>query len=495
MEKLFSLKKINKSFGKVRVLKNAELEVSKGEIHALMGENGAGKSTLMNILGGVISKDSGDIIFEGRKIEQMTPELSKKLGIGFVHQELNLAESITVAENVYMGRFPYRHKTIGLIDFKKLYDDTNRILSQLGANFKASDLVENLSPANKQLVEIARALSMKAKVIIFDEPTTSLSDQDVKNLFNIILKLKYSNISSIYISHRMKEIYEICDRITILRDGEYISTDKVKDLSEEQIIKKLVGRSLDNLYPKEAVKVGGKYLEVKNLCDTKNKVKDISFFCRKGEVVGFSGLVGSGRTELVRLLFGADSKKNGEIMIDGKKVRINSPLEAVRNGISLLTEDRKKQGLALSLSIKDNINLTSLNKFYLNHKKNIETTKKFINMLNIKVEDMDKPVSSLSGGNQQKVVLGKWLNAQSSIYIFDEPTKGIDVGAKSEIYSIINNLAKDGKTLLVVSSEIQELLGICDRIYVLNEGRITGEINIEEATQEKIMMLATKEAI
>lgn len=495
MEKLFSLNKISKSFGKVQVLENVDIEILKGEVHALMGENGAGKSTLMNVLSGVISKDSGDIMFEGKKIDQMTPELSKKLGIGFVHQELNLAESITVAENIFMGRLPYKNKLIGVIDFKKLNEDTNRILSQLGANFKAWDIVGNLSTANKQLVEIARALSLKAKVIIFDEPTTSLSDQDVKNLFNIIMKLKYSNISSIYISHRMKEIYEICDRITILRDGKCISTDRVKELSEEQIIQKLVGRSLDNLYPKENVEIGEKHLEVKDLCDNKGLVKNNSFFCRKGEIVGFAGLVGSGRTELVRLIFGADHKKSGEILIDGKKVRITCPTDAIKHGISLLTEDRKNQGLALSLSIKDNITLTSLNKLYLEQKKNVEIANKFINTLNIKIEDMDKPVSSLSGGNQQKVVLAKWLNANSSIYIFDEPTKGIDIGAKSEIYSIVNNLAKEGKSLLVVSSEISELLGLCDRIYVLNNGRIAGEISREEATQEKIMEFATREEI
>lgn len=494
MENLFSMKNINKRFGKVQVLKDVQLTVNKGEIHALMGENGAGKSTLMNILSGALKKDSGTIEFEGKEIKEATPEIAEQLGIGFVHQELNLAESISVAENVFMNRLPYKNKALGIIDFKELYQQTQNILNILGAKFKPTDIVEYLSTANKQLVEIAKAISLNAKVIIFDEPTTSLSEQDVEVLFIVIRALKEKGISSVYISHRMKEIYELCDRITIMRDGKYISTNPVEDLTSEEIIQMLVGRSLDNLYPKEEVSIGDIHLRVEGLSDKKAYLENISFYARKGEVVGFAGLVGSGRTETMRMIFGADRSATGTISIEGREVKINSPVDAIKNGICLLTEDRKHQGLALTLSIKDNINISSLNKTLINNKKMSETSQRFVKALRIKTNDDNNPVSSLSGGNQQKVVLAKWLNTENQIYIFDEPTKGIDVGAKSEIYAIINQLAKDGKTVLIVSSEIPELLGICDRIYVLSEGRITGELNAEEATQEKIMAYATPQA-
>lgn len=488
---LFSMKGINKSFGPVKVLKNVQLEVEKGEIHALMGENGAGKSTLMNILGGVIQKDSGEILFGNQMIENHSPQIAKDLGIGFVHQEFNLAESLTVAENIYMGRLPYKNEKLGIVDYKKLHDNTEYYLNMLGVNIKPTDVVYKLSTASKQMIEIAKALSLNAKVIIFDEPTTSLSDKDVEVLFIIINALKQKGISSVYISHRMEEIHQLCDRITILRDGQYISTDNVKDLTDQEIIKKLVGRNLDNLYPERNVEVGEIALEVKNLSDTKGAVKNVSFNVRKGEVVGFAGLVGSGRTELMRLVFGADPVESGEIFVKGQKVNIKSPVEAINNGICLLTEDRKNQGVALGLSIKENINMTALKSNIINHKEVKKKVDELVENLQIKISSVDKPVSSLSGGNQQKVVLAKWLNTSNDIYIFDEPTKGIDIGAKSEIYAIINQLVADGKAVIIVSSEIPELLGTVDRTYVLNEGRLTGELSIEESTQEKIMELAT----
>lgn len=488
---LFSMKDINKSFGPVEVLKNVQLEVEKGEIHALMGENGAGKSTLMNILGGVIQKDSGEILFGNQMIENHSPQIAKDLGIGFVHQEFNLAESLTVAENIYMGRLPYKNEKLGIVDYKKLHDNTEYYLNMLGVNIKPTDVVYKLSTASKQMIEIAKALSLNAKVIIFDEPTTSLSDKDVEVLFVIINALKQKGISSVYISHRMEEIHQLCDRITILRDGQYISTDNVKDLTDQEIIKKLVGRNLDNLYPERNVEVGEITLEVKNLSDTKGAVKNVSFNVRKGEVVGFAGLVGSGRTELMRLVFGADPVESGEIFVKGQKVNIKSPVEAINNGICLLTEDRKNQGVALGLSIKENINMTALKSNIINHKEVKKKVDELVENLQIKISSVDKPVSSLSGGNQQKVVLAKWLNTSNDIYIFDEPTKGIDIGAKSEIYAIINQLAADGKAVIIVSSEIPELIGTVDRTYVLNEGRLTGELSIEESTQEKIMELAT----
>lgn len=490
---LFSMTGIEKSFGKVDVLHGCELEVKKGEIHALMGENGAGKSTMMNILGGVFPKDAGTIIFENQEINQLTPDVAEKLGIGFVHQELNLAEDITVAENVYIGRLPYKNNALGIIDWKKLNEDTQYHLNILGASFKPTDKVVSLSTANKQLVEIAKALSLNAKVIIFDEPTTSLSNADVDVLFIVIRALRDKGISSIYISHRMAEIFELCERITIMRDGTYISTDYVKDLSNDEIIQKLVGRSLENLYPKDPTEIGEVYVEAKNFGDKSGFLKDISFTAKKGEVVGFAGLVGSGRTEIMRLLFGADRIHKGQILIDGKAVSIKTPVDAIAHGICLLTEDRKHQGLALGLSIKDNISVTNLKDFILKHKVINATADQLIKDVTIKVADKELPASSLSGGNQQKVVLAKWLNSNSEIYIFDEPTKGIDVGAKSEIYQIINNLAKQGKTIIIVSSEIPELLGVTDRIYVVREGKITGELLTSEATQENIMTFATME--
>ncbi|GHU38511.1 monosaccharide-transporting ATPase [Bacilli bacterium] len=493
METLFSMKGIEKSFGKVDVLHGCELEVRKGEIHALMGENGAGKSTLMNILGGVFPKDKGSIVFEGQKLKTLTPDVAEKLGIGFVHQELNLAEDVTVAENVYIARLPYKNDLLGIVDWQKLNEDTQYYLNILGATFKPTDKVVSLSTANKQLVEIAKALSLNAKVIIFDEPTTSLSNADVDVLFIVIRALRDKGISSIYISHRMAEIFELCERITIMRDGTYISTDDVKDLTHDEIIQKLVGRSLDNLYPKDPTEIGNVHLEAKNLIDKSGFLKNISFTVKKGEVVGFAGLVGSGRTEIMRLLFGADRMQGGEILIDGKVVTIKSPVDAIQQGICLLTEDRKHQGLALGLSIKDNISVTNLKHFLLKHKEINATADKLIKDVTIKVADKELSASSLSGGNQQKVVLAKWLNSNSDIYIFDEPTKGIDVGAKSEIYQIINNLAKQGKTIIIVSSEIPELLGVTDRIYVVREGKITGELLTSEATQEDIMTFATME--
>ncbi|AZP93900.1 MULTISPECIES: sugar ABC transporter ATP-binding protein [Enterococcus] len=496
-ERLFSMSDIEKSFGPVHVLKKARLEVNKGEIHAFMGENGAGKSTLMNILAGLIDKDEGEIIFEGKEIPKMTPDFAQELGIAFVHQELNLAEDLSVAENIFIGRLPYKNKALGIVDFKKLYEDTQQWLNLVGSAISPTALVASLSTANKQLVEIARALSLNAKVIIFDEPTTSLSEKDVEVLFIIIRRLKEKGVSSIYISHRMKEIFELGERITIMRDGEYILTDEVKNLSEEAIIARLVGREINDLYPKQPTHLGETYLQVTNLSDSFGRVKNVSFQARRGEVLGFAGLVGSGRTETVRLIFGADRAKSGEIKLANQPVVIKSPVDAIRQGIGLLTEDRKHQGLFLGLSIQDNITITNLGGFVLKHESLNQTAHQFVQDVKIKISDIARPVVSLSGGNQQKVVLAKWLNTTNQVYIFDEPTKGIDVGAKSEIYTIINELARQGKTILIVSSEIPELLGICDRIYVFREGEITGEVVIAEyqdrkdEAQELIMTYAT----
>ena len=488
MSYLLKLENIHKSFPGVKVLKNVSMYVKPGEIHALLGENGAGKSTLMKILGGIHKQESGTLTFLDEPIGEVNPEVSKRLGIGFVHQELNLSDELTVAENIYMGRLP--EKSWGIIDHKQLYAQTEQVLAELDVSFTAKTKVRELTTANKQLVEIAKAISLDARVVIFDEPTTSLSDKDVKNLFAIIRKLSNKGVACIYISHRMKEIFELCEQATILRDGELIDSVRVADVDQNQIIRMIVGRELSDFFPKSVHHPTDTTLEVSELCDEAGRVKSVSFMAKRGEVLGFSGLVGSGRTELVRMLFGADLAKSGSVSIGGKLVSINSPVTAIQHGICLLTEDRKHQGLALGMSIIDNINLTAIDSPLINDKKLRATADKYVQALKIKVSNVANPVSSLSGGNQQKVVLGKWLNKDADIFIFDEPTKGIDVGAKAEIYEIIDNLAKSGKTIIVISSEIPELLGITDRIYVMCEGKITGCLERDRADAESIMKLS-----
>ncbi len=476
-----------KSFPGARVLKNVNFEVRAGEVHALLGENGAGKSTLMKILGGIHQPDAGTITFDGKRIPRMDTEIATQLGVGFVHQELNLSEEISVAENVYLGRLPAA--SFGMVDFKKLWADTDRVLKELGALFTPKTVVSTLTTANKQLVEIARAISQDARVIIFDEPTTSLSDKDVENLFRIIGSLKAKGVAIIYISHRMKEIFEICDRATILRDGEYVGTVTLADTDIDGIIRMMVGRELKQLYPKDRVPVGDVVLDVKGLSG--GFIRPASFHLGKGEILGFSGLVGSGRTELMRLLFGADPAESGEVRIDGRKVEIHSPPDAIANGLCLLTEDRKKQGLCLNLSIVENIHFANMKDAVLQPKKMYDKAKSLSDRLRTKTNNLNNPASSLSGGNQQKVVLSKWLNTNSRIFIFDEPTKGIDVGAKAEIYALMNDLVRQGMSIIMISSEMPELLGMADRLYVMCEGRITGELAKERFDPETIMKLAT----
>ena len=390
-----------------------------------------------------------------------------------------------------MGRLPYKNPILGIVDYKKLYNDSNDILKELGVNIKATDIVSQLPTAKKQMIEIAKAISQNAKIIIFDEPTTSLANNDVETLFRVINKLKNNDVSIIYISHRLKEIFEICDRATIMRDGTYIGSCDVKDVDQKDLIRMMVGRELNDLFPKVTVTPGDVVLECKNINSYDNKIKDASFKLRKGEVIGLSGLVGSGRTELVRLIFGADKMASGNIYIHGKKVTINNPIDAIKNKICLITEDRKKQGLCLPLSVEDNITITMLNKAILDKKVMKEVSFKYKELLKIKSSSLETAAGTLSGGNQQKIVIAKWLNTDSEIFIFDEPTKGIDVGAKSEIYNLINDLVKSGKSVIMISSEMPELLAMSDRVYVMCEGRITGELDKEDCTQEKIMELAT----
>lgn len=482
---------IDKCFPGVHALQGVRFAVRAGEVHGLLGENGAGKSTLMKILGGIYLQDSGKIIINGVDCMDMTPEKAQQIGIGFVHQELNLADALSVAENIYMGRLPYKNRQLGIIDYKQLYSDTEKILKKLGAKVRPDDIVGDLPTAQKQLLEIGRAISLKAKIVIFDEPTTSLGNEDVTVLFAVIKTLRQDGAIIIYISHRLKEIFEICDRATVLRDGRYIGTVDIPQVTQNELITMMVGRNITELFPKEFVQVGEVLLETDGLSDYGGRVKAVSFQAKRGEVVGFAGLVGAGRTEVMRLLFGADPVRRGNIKVKGRIVKIKMPYDAIKQGICFLTEDRKRQGLSLIMSVADNINMANMKDAVLNHKKLKATAEKFKVSLKIKTSSLDTPAGDLSGGNQQKVVLAKWLNTNSEIFIFDEPTKGIDVGAKAEIYQIINQLVKAKKTVIMISSELPELLGMSDRIYVMCEGRVTGEVSREEATQEKIMALAT----
>lgn len=490
-EAYLQMKHIEKQFPGVQALKGVSLAVHAGEVHGLLGENGAGKSTLMKVLGGICRQDVGEMVINAVDCTMMTPEKAQKLGVGFVHQELNLAEALSVAENIYMGRLPYKNKRLGIIDYRKLYADTEKILQKLGAKVKATDTVSDLSTAQKQLLEIGKAISQEAKILIFDEPTTALGSADVAILFEVIRALKQEGRAVIYISHRLKEIFEICDQATILRDGQYIDTVEVQAVSQNKLIKMMVGRDVTELFPKVIRQAGDLFLEVNDLSDHGGRVRDVSFQVKRGEIVGFAGLVGSGRTELVRLLFGADAIRKGQIRINGQIVKIKKPRDAIRHGICLLTEDRKQQGLSLIMTVAENINIANMKNAILKHKKMKATAEKFVRDLRIKTSSVDAPAGILSGGNQQKVVLAKWLNTAAEIFIFDEPTKGIDVGAKAEIYEMMNQIVREDKAVIMISSELPELLGMADRIYVMCEGRLTGEISRAEATQEKIITFAT----
>jgi ribose transport system ATP-binding protein len=492
MEKRLKMTDIEKRFPGVYALRGVNLEVNAGEVHGLLGENGAGKSTLMKILGGIYPQDKGEILINDIDCTAMTPEKAQALGVGFVHQELNLAEALNVAENIFMGRLPYKNKMLGIIDYQKLYRSTEAILQKLGSKVKPTDIVEKLPTAQKQLLEIGRAISLDARIVIFDEPTTSLSNDDVAALFKIINTLKQDGVAIIYISHRLKEIFEICDHATILRDGQYIGTVvDVKSVSQNTLISMMVGRDINELFPKEYGQIGETILEIQELSDYAGKVKNVSFYANRGEIVGFAGLVGSGRTEIVRMLFGADPIYKGIIKVRGQRATINTPKDAIDQGICLLTEDRKNQGLSLIMSVTENINMTNMQGVILKYSKLRAIAEKYRASLKIKTASVDTEVGNLSGGNQQKVVLAKWLNTASEVFIFDEPTKGIDVGAKAEIYQIMNQLVKENKTVIMISSELPELLGMADRIYVMCEGRLTGEILQQDATQGKIMALAT----
>lgn len=494
------LKGICKSFPGVKALDNVQLSLRPGTVHALMGENGAGKSTLMKCLFGIYKMDAGEIYMDGQKLSINNPDEAMKYGIAMVHQELQPVPARTVAENLYLGRFPT--KKIGplqVIDHKKMYEDTAYWLKEVKMDFDPKALLGTLSIGQMQSVEIAKAVSHNAKVVIFDEPTSSLSDNEVEALFNIMNDLRDKGVAMVYISHKMDEIKRIADDITIMRDGTYVGTWSADELTTDQIIAKMVGRELTNVYPERKNKPGEVIMEVKNVSSIHEKsFQNVSFNLRKGEILGFGGLVGAQRTELLEGIFGIRAIASGEIMINGKKVTIKKPVDAMKAGIGLITEDRRGNGIFGCLSIKDNVGVSIYNKhlksgFVLDHKKINEIVDDSIQKLNIKTPSMQEHIANLSGGNQQKVIVARWLANNPDILIMDEPTRGIDVGAKHEIYEIMNDLAAQGKSIIMISSEMPELLGMSDRVYVMCDGKLRGEItDREEMTQAKVMSYATQ---
>lgn len=493
------LKGVCKSFPGVKALDNVQLSLRPGTVHALMGENGAGKSTLMKCLFGIYRMDAGEVILDGKKIEINNPDEAMKYGIAMVHQELQPVPARSVAENLYLGRFPTKgFGPFKMIDHKTMYAETERWLKEVKMDFDPKAQLGSLSIGQMQSVEIAKAVSQQAKVVIFDEPTSSLSDNEVEALFRIMNDLRDKGVAMVYISHKMDEIKRIADDITIMRDGTYVGTWPAAELSTDQIIAKMVGRELTNVYPPKENKPGEVIMEVKDLCSIHEKsFQHVSFELRKGEILGFGGLVGAQRTELMEGIFGIRGIASGEIYMHGKKIRIKHPIDAMNAGIGLITEDRRGNGIFGCLSIKDNVGVSVYNKFLkagfvLDHKKINRVVDDSIKKLSIKTPSMKEHIANLSGGNQQKVIVARWLANDPDVLIMDEPTRGIDVGAKYEIYQIMIDLAKQGKGIIMISSEMPELIGMSNRILVMCNGHITGEVQGEEATQERIMSYATK---
>ena len=487
---------ISKSFPGVKALSGVSLEVRRGEVHALLGENGAGKSTLLKILSGAYTRDEGDIVIDGKPVEELNPGIAEQLGISIIYQEFSSLPHLSVAENIFLGRQPRSRG--GLIDWKKCYRDSEVLLRKVGLDIDPKLPVSSLKVAEQQMVEIAKALSKEARIIVMDEPTAPLTQREIDNLFSVIRELKKAGVAVIYVSHRLIEIKEICDRITVLRDGCYVGEALVKDVEIRDMIRMMVGRELKDMYPRSEAAVGEPVLEVEHL-STRDKLKDISLTVRKGEILGIAGLVGAGRTELARAIFGADEKSGGSVRIDGAPVSIRQPGDAIAQRIGLVPEDRKRQGLVLLMNIKENTTLASLKSLQragkLDLGKEEALSLDYMDRLQIAAPGIYETVSNLSGGNQQKVVLAKWLCADCSLLIIDEPTRGIDVGAKVEIYELMKELVEKGLGIMMISSEMPELIGVCDRIVVMHEGMITGELARDEFSEEAIMAYASGQTL
>lgn len=496
MEYVLEMKDICKSFPGVKVLENVNLQIKPGEVHALMGENGAGKSTLMKILMGIYKADKGSIVLQGQETVIHGPKDAMGKGISMIHQELNTLLDMEVAENVFVGREILKKgfSKMKIVDLDKMREETARYFREMSIDIDPRAKMRTLSVAEMQLVEIVKAISLNSKIIVMDEPTSAITEKEAQVLFAQIDRLKKQGVAIIYISHKMDEIFRISDTITVLRDGQWIGTKPASELDDNSLIKMMVGRELTDIYPKEPAPIGDVILEVKDLSRGK-KVKNVSLTLRRGEVLGIAGLVGAGRSELVETIFGLYPKTGGEIFLNGKKTDIKNPKEAIKNKIALITEDRKLTGLNLIASVKENISIVSLSKMSKNgiidKKRENEVAEKYIKELKIKTPNGNAIVGNLSGGNQQKVVLAKWLLDEPEIIIFDEPTRGIDIGAKRDIYLLINELAKERKAVIVISSEMAEVMGISDRIVVMCEGELKGEVQRDEFSQELIMSYAS----
>jgi inositol transport system ATP-binding protein len=489
-QNILQVQNLSKSFLGVKALDNIQFELKQGEVHALMGENGAGKSTFMKILMGLLQQDSGEIIFEGDTLKSNNVHENLQKGISMIHQEILVVPELTVGQNIFLGReINFRN----WLNDKAINQKAQELLNLIGVEINATTKIKNLSIAEMQMVEIAKAISNNAKVIIMDEPTSALSDKEVSLLFKIIKDLKQKGVAIIYISHKMDEIYEITDRITVLRDGKYIATKNTNELDKNALIALMVGREIDNLFPEKNLIKGDKVLSVQSL-NKKGKFEDINFEVHAGEVLGIAGLMGAGRTEIARAIFGLDKYDSGEIILNGNKIIIKSPKEAIENGIGYVSEDRKALGFIPALSINENISLSSLANFskawFVNSTNEKEASTQLANDLKIKSTGINQKVMNLSGGNQQKVVIGKVLLTSPSLIILDEPTRGVDVGAKFEIYKLINQLTEKGIAVIMISSELPEILGMSDRILVLSKGKQTALLSKKEATQEKIMHYA-----
>ena len=489
---IVSMENVSKSFPGVKALDNVQFELRAGEVMALLGENGAGKSTLMKILSGVYTRDGGTVRIFGQEYGDMTPKQAQAAGVAIIHQELNMCRHLSVAENMFLGR---EIKGTFALNNAKMEEEAGRILSELKIDISPRQIVGDLPVSKQQMVEIAKALSINAKVLIMDEPTSALTAKEIDDLFRIIHQLKEEGHGIVYISHRLEELQHIVDRVTIMRDGQYITCRDFADMTMDEIIANMVGREIKEKFPHVECEKGKKIFEVKNL-NAGKLVRDISFSVYEGEIVGFAGLMGAGRTETTRAIFGADPKESGEIFVDGKEVKIHCPMDAIRNGVVLAPEDRKKDGLCTKLSIRQNLALPNLDLVctglgVVSRTKEQNLCDEAVENLKIKTPGVDIDAGNLSGGNQQKVVVGKWLARNSRVVIFDEPTRGIDVGAKVEIYNLINELKKQGIAVIIVSSEMPEVMGVADRILVMCDGRITGEVMAGETTQNEILTLAT----
>lgn len=489
---ILEVENISKSFPGVKALDSVSFKIKKGEVHALVGENGAGKSTLMKILNGNYRKDQGVIKIDGKEVDIQNPNDAKANGISIIFQELNLVSLLSIAENIYIGRLPKKH---GLVDWKKLYNDTKEALSRVGYDIDPKTKIGTLSVAQRQMIEIARALSYPStKILLMDEPTATLTTKETDILFDVVRSLKKQGISVIFISHKLEELFEICDTLTVIRDGQVIETMPIEGLTKDDVTTKMIGREITNIYPKRENVVSDEVvLKVEGLSH-KNVYKNISFELKKGEVLGLAGLVGAGRTEIARGIFGIDYRDGGDIYVNGEKVKVNNPADAIKHGICYLSEDRKAEGLMGNMSVMLNISAANVEKLLTNgiisKKKEEEISQELVEALKVKTPNLEQIVFNLSGGNMQKVVLAKWLNTNVDIFIFDEPTRGIDVGAKYEIYQLINKLVEQGKSVIMISSELPEVLGMSDRVLVIRRGEISASLDIDTMTPNDFIKYA-----